>query len=273
LPIKTHAALIDRAQLPGSDARHNWPISEIDVVVFFPFSRWAKGMVMHISTANSALLSSLSDDLRRNLLALCQRRNHVAGSTIYVRGEAGASMMIIETGRVEISVMAANGRKSVLNHVGPGEVVGEVAMLDRGERSADVVAASDVTALHLTRADFGNFLTAHPEVALAIIAEICLKVRNASEMFENQAQISASARLARCLLRIAEKWGQPLPDGSIQIDQPFSQSDLGEFSGMARENVNRHLKSWAGDGILHFEGGARGFRVLAPDKLSALAEP
>ena len=142
----------------------------------------------------------------------------------------------------------------MLDHMAAGEVLGEVAMMDNGTRSADVIAGSKVEALILSRTDIKRFLADHPEAAVAMIAELCSKIRSATDMFENQAQVVANNRLARCLLRFGEKWGVEQADGSVRIDQPFSQSDIGEFSGLARENVNRHLKSWEAEGIIKFEG-------------------
>ncbi len=227
---------------------------------------------MSDSYDNSVLMKSLPDDLRETLIRSGIERQVDAGSTIFFRGEAGTSMFIIRTGRVEVSVTAMNGRKSVMNYMGPGEVVGEIAMLDRGARSADVTAVEPVTALFLTRQDVAAFLEAHPSSALPIIGEICAKARNASDMFESQAQLGANIRLARCLLRIAEKWGQPADDGSIHVQQSFSQSDLGEFSGLARENVNRHIKAWTDAGIVQLNQTTREVTIHAPAQLAEIAE-
>lgn len=203
---------------------------------------------------NSMLLAALEPEARAELLARGRRKSFRKGEMIMARGDEGTTLMVIISGRVEVSVTALNGRKSVLDHMGAGEVLGEVAMMDNGTRSADVIAGSKVDALILSRADIRNFLVEHPDAAVAMIAELCAKIRNASDMFENQAQVVANNRLARCLLRIGEKWGSENPDGSINIDQPFSQADLGEFSGLARENVNRHLKSWEAEGLIRIDG-------------------
>ena len=56
-------------------------------------------------------------------------------------------------------------------------------------------------------------------------------------------------------MRVAHKWGEELADGSIHIEQHFSQSDLGELAGIARENVNRHLQHWVQEGLLLFDKG------------------
>lgn len=198
----------------------------------------------------SLLLSALSDDARRSLLTQARRVHYPRGAVIFSRADRGETLLVIESGRVEISLTSRAGRKSVLNHMGPGEVLGEVAMLDRGYRSADATAATEVTGKLLDRSSVMGFLGAHPEATFALIGELCAKVRNASEMFATQAQSEAASRLARALLRLGETWGVALPDGCQRIDPRFSQGDLGELSGITRENVNRRLRLWDAEAII-----------------------
>lgn len=196
---------------------------------------------------NSMLLSSLSEDERNVLLSVANQCRFSAGTTIFSCAEPGETLLLIRSGRVEVSVTSLTGRKSVLNHMGPGEVLGEIALLDGGARSADVVAATDVEALVLHRRDVASFLQDRPRAMMATIAELCGKVRNASDMFATQAETEAPSRLARCLLRLVEKWGTG-PEGAQLAE--FSQTDLGEFSGISRENVNRRLKAWEAAGLV-----------------------
>lgn len=218
----------------------------------------------------SLLLASVSEEEREKLLSHAASVSYPAGTLIYGRDAPGETMLVIETGRVEISVTAMSGRKSVLNHMGPGEALGEIALFDGGPRSADAVAASDVRGLVLHRRDVIAFLRAHPDAMLGLVRELCDKVRNASEMFSSQSETDASARLARCLLRLADKWGDPDPDGHRRVPPDFSQSDLGEFAGLSRENVNRRLRSWAAEGLVAL--GAEGTTLLDEGGLAEIAQ-
>lgn len=198
-----------------------------------------------IFAQNSLLFASLNEADRESLLSRARRVTYQPDATIFARMEPGDALLLIETGRVEISVTSMSGRKSVLNHMGPGEALGEIALLDGGPRSADVTAATQTTVLSLHRREVLDFLRDRPEAMMGLIAELCGKVRNASDMFATQAQTEAPARLARCLLRLVEKWG----DDDLRLRE-FSQTDLGEFSGISRENVNRRLKQWEAEGIV-----------------------
>lgn len=224
----------------------------------------------HKDASSSILLSSLTAECRAELLSMAKRVGYAAHESIFLHSDPGDTLLLIETGRVEISVTSLSGRKSVLNHMGPGEALGEIALLDGKERSADATAATHTEGLLLRRADVNAFLEMRPMVMMALIRELCSKVRNASEMFATQAQTEAPARLARCLLKLAQKWGEPQTSGDVLLPKSFSQTDLGEFSGISRENVNRRLKQWDADEIIKIVPD--GIILICPDMLEDIAD-
>lgn len=216
------------------------------------------------------ILSALDLKDQHALLAKGHPHSYQKGDVIFSRGDEGSWALLIEEGLVEISVMSLNGRKSVLNHMEKGDILGEVALFDQEDRSAEAVAITPVTGTVVHRHAVFEVLKNNNEAYFSIIKTLCARVRNASDMFETLALTSANARLARCLMRMAQKWGHTTADGSIHIEQQFSQSDLGEFAGIARENVNRHLQAWVHDQLIRFDKGD--ITLLDPDKLSELAE-
>ena len=178
--------------------------------------------------------------------------------------------MMIQSGVVEVSVTSLTGRRSILTLMEAGEMLGEISLLDRRERSADAVAKTDVGGIVIHSHTMLSFLQNNPESSMAVIQILCERVRNASEMFETKSLTNAGARLARTLLRIADKWGIASEEGHVTIDQTLSQSDLGDFAGVARENVNRYLKSWVRDGLVYVDDGV--ITLIDQNKLIELAE-
>jgi CRP/FNR family cyclic AMP-dependent transcriptional regulator len=219
--------------------------------------------------SDSLIFQALPAAEQRQLLASGRKIHFDKDETIFTQGEDGSWMLLIETGIVEVSVIAPDGRKSVLNHLQPGTMLGEVALLDHQGRSAHAVAITSVTGIRLNREAVIQFLKQNNNACLAIIDTLCDRVRNASAMFETRALTSAGARLARCLLRFADKWGVERSKGAIFINQPISQTLLGEFAGVARENVNRYLQTWTQEGILIYR--KTGITLLNIGKLQQLA--
>lgn len=205
---------------------------------------------LKLITQGGILATSMNMEDCKALFSGAHPRSYDAGQMIFAKGEPGHTVMLIETGRVEVSVTSLSGRKSVLAHMGPGEVLGEIAALDGGLRSADAIAAKAVSGLALSRQNLLAFVAARPNVAQAIITALCQKVRNASDMFMTQSVSEGGARLAQSLLRLFDLWGEAAPDGTLRLSEKFSQGEIGEFSGLARENVNRHVKVWVNQGVL-----------------------
>lgn len=203
----------------------------------------------------SPILAALPDEARTRLVQRSRHREYAAGSTLFFKGDEGSWLFWIEEGMVEISVLSPQGKKAILNHLGCGELIGEIAALDQLPRSADAIALTDTRGIVISKSHLADILSQDAEACLDVIRLLCGRVRNASDMFENRAVASAPVRLSRCLLKLVEKWGQPDKTGSVRITQAFSQADLGDFAGLARENVNRLLRDWQVAGWIEFHRG------------------
>ncbi|GHE87675.1 cyclic nucleotide-binding protein [Aliiroseovarius zhejiangensis] len=181
-----------------------------------------------------------------------QRRDFAKGVSIFRHGEPGASLLIVKSGRAEVSITTATGQKSILGLVGPGDVIGDIACLDGGPRSADVVALEPLVGLEVARRDVLQTLKDDGDSAILVIVALCQKARNASEMFELKALASGQSRLASCILRLLNDQNGEAGSDRVKV----SQSWLGAYAGLTRENVNRQLKSWEAEGIARFDNGA-----------------
>ena len=211
-------------------------------------------------------MSSGARPLDRGVVARVAERGRVRsfapGQHLYARGEPGESLMVVRDGWAEVGIVGASGRPSILGRVQAGDLVGDLACLDGGPRSADVIARSDLTASVIARRDMLDLLRTDPEVMLAVVTSLCAKVRNASDMLELQTLPGARARLAGATLRLLDETGG---DGIA-----LSQGWLGAFAGLTRENVNRQIRAFTEVGALEFRDGT--LRVLDRTILEDAAE-
>jgi CRP-like cAMP-binding protein len=208
--------------------------------------------------------------LRRELTSRGRRRLYEKEETGFAEGDPGGSLFVIETGRVQDFTTSEGGRQVLLGQLGPGDIVGEMAMLDGSPRSASVVAAGPTTGSLVAFADFEAFLTSHPRLLMGITIELARKLKAANALAESRAPDDGAARLARCLLDLAERWGEPAPAGGISIREVFPQGTLGRMAGLSRETVNRRLRAWERSGWIVTED--RRLTLRAPDLLRALGE-
>ncbi|WP_136439447.1 Crp/Fnr family transcriptional regulator [Pacificoceanicola onchidii] len=204
----------------------------------------------HEQAQASILFEALQSQDAAALRGIARPVHYPAHAQICAEGGDDDSMLLIETGRVEISLTSVDGRRSILAQLGPGDVVGEMAALDGRPRSADAEAAGHVTGLLLTRVQVQTFLQMRPEAALLVIQTLCERLRKTNARLASQAQTDGPTRLARLLCQLFRDWGREETDGSIRMTESFSQSDLGDMTGLTRETVNRNIRAWETKGIL-----------------------
>lgn len=184
------------------------------------------------------------------------RRGHVRafpkGTVIYRCGEPGGSLMVIVSGRIKIANTSPDGKEVVLNFLGPGDINGEIAVLDGRERTANAIALEDTKVLSIYARDVIPALTAHPEALLEITRMLCEKLRVASAIVEDSTREMRS-RAARGLLRLAQQHGRVTKHG-IRIDLVLSQHDLGNYLNVSRANVSRELRHLKDANVIMLDG-------------------
>ena len=204
--------------------------------------------------AQHFLLAKLEDSALDTLLAIASERRFTNGQVIFQKGEPGTSMMAVLSGRVRISAYSEDGREIILNMVEPGQLFGEIALLDGKERSADATAMGKTDLLILDRRDFLPFLEHKPKIAVQLIEVLCSRLRHTSEMVESIAFLDFGARLARLLVQLADNYGKET-EGGLLIDLRISQADLGNLIASTRESVNRQLSAWTQEGVISIKQG------------------
>ncbi len=125
------------------------------------------------------LFSGLDPDERKVLFSRVhiRIRTFAPGATIFQKGAPGDHMMAVLDGHVRISVPSADGQALVLGILGPGELFGEIALLDGKDRTADATAASDCSLAILDRSEMLAFLESHPSAWAHIVSVLCDRLR------------------------------------------------------------------------------------------------
>ena len=202
---------------------------------------------------SGSILGSIPEDDLVKLLLPSRVRAYKSGETVIEQGTTGDSMMLVLYGQLKVCLRTAQGKDVVLSYIGPGEIAGEIALLDGGVRTASVVAEQETEVVVIKRRDLIPFLQDHGAVALRIIETLCGRLRQTNNMVENQATRAKAQRLALGLLRLADEHGVVGEDGIVAIR--VRQSDLGGFVKLSRENVNRQLGEWADEDIVTLSRG------------------
>jgi CRP/FNR family cyclic AMP-dependent transcriptional regulator len=204
--------------------------------------------------SNCILFRGLRAEERDGIVNRTRIRTLKAGETVFSMGSPGENMMAVLSGTIRISVPAPDGKELVLAILQPGEVFGELAVLDGKERSADASADSPCTLAILDRRDILAFLERHPAAWLKVVAVLCDRLRRADQQLAEVALLQLPARLARTMLRITNEALRPSASSGKPTIQ-FSQRELANMVGGTRESVNKCLAAWQRDGIVQMSGG------------------
>jgi CRP/FNR family transcriptional regulator, cyclic AMP receptor protein len=202
----------------------------------------------HRLLGRSILFRGISPDERMGLVAQARIRNFAAGDTIFLMGSPGDSMMAVLTGTVRISVPSPEGKEIVLAILQPGELLGEIALLDAKDRTADARAMAACSLAILERRAVLAFLEKHPSGCFGLIEVLCGRLRKTDQQIAEIVFLDLPARLAKTLLRMAMVARGP---SGTRIE--LSQRELGNIVGATRESINKCLREWQRNGVVRVE--------------------
>jgi CRP/FNR family cyclic AMP-dependent transcriptional regulator len=188
-------------------------------------------------------------------------RKLAAGETLFTMGDPAGAAFVVMSGRMKIARMGDDeGRELLLDIVGPGAVLGELAMFGDAARSASIIALAPSELVAIDRRDFLAVVRTNPELAITLLGNLADKIRTLTASLEETSFLDVSSRLARRLVDLARRFGVPGADG-LALDVPLSQQDLARMIGVSREAVNKQLRQWEEAGSIKLRRG----RVIVTD--------
>jgi len=210
------------------------------------------------------LFRDLPGDVIDHIIKLGINRKLSDHETLFLKGDPGDALYGVLAGRVRISASAASGKEIILSIVEPGDVFGEIALLDGMDRTADATAVGATELFRINRREFMEFLHSQPKLATHLLRMVCERVRSTNEFVEDYVFMGLSARLAKRILTFTRYYEET---GAEDISQGFkiSQSELAQLMGTTRETINRQLQVWRKDGLIDLPRGR--IKVLAPEAL------
>lgn len=198
-----------------------------------------------VSPLRSAdLLSDLPERLSANLLANAKPVKLAADEVLFLAGDPGDGCYRLEEGLLKVSMLSPTGAERILAILGPGSIVGDMAMIDGRPRSASVSALRECKLSFVSRAAFEAVAAKNPEIYKHLLNVLAARLRDTDQVVAAGTFLPVKGRVARALLDLAKAFGKEVDGGRIVIRQKLSQSDVAAMAGIARENVSRILNEW-----------------------------
>ena len=209
----------------------------------------------------SLIFSSLEEDELAELAGLAMERSFSSGEFVFWEGDAPTWFFMVAEGKVKVLKHSSLGKDFIIAFFGPGEMFGEVAVLENKPYPASAQAVDETRVLGIRRQDLISFLAHRPEVALRIIGILGGRLRDAQGRLGDLAGERVEQRIARTLLMLSSKLGSTLP---------FTRQDIADMAGTTTETAIRVMSHLKDRGIVR---SARGKIVIVDEvKLRLLAE-
>jgi CRP/FNR family transcriptional regulator len=206
------------------------------------------------------LFADLEEDELERFSRVAVPRSFPAGTRVFHEGDRSDACYIVREGSFRVTREHSDGRAITLATLGPGEVFGELAMLDGDLRSASAESLTDGELLALPAVDVKALLARHPEISVKLVSALVRRLRAANERISRQSFQTVPSRVAGVLLQLVAEAGE---SGEVTIR--MNQADLAQLAGTSRESVSRFLADLERSGVVR--SGRGRVTILDPEKL------
>ena len=203
---------------------------------------------------NNGILQDLASPTKVKLKSLLKRVMLEREDILFRNGSPGDGCYFVASGVLRVSIDDHSGGETWLAILGKGNILGEMALIDRIHRSATVAAMTNCLVWHLSNAAFDTVIKDDPQLYHNIAKVVCRRLRITNMQVCDQ-RLGLEARMANILARLADAFGEEQDDGRLLIKYKIAQSRIAEITGASRENVNRQFKMWRDTGVCDRVGG------------------
>lgn len=223
-------------------------------------------LAAYSSDVSGDLLADLTEAQRQLVLSRMTRRVYAKGDVVFIEGEVGDTVHLLQRGTVAIQVSTPSGDVVTLSVLGPGASFGEQALIGSiNRRSATVTALERCETLALHRAEFADLRSRFPGVDRFLVQLLDANLRRVSKHLLETLCLSVENRVVVRLIELAELYGQRRRNGSTEATEiPIRQEDLATLVGTTRPTVNKVLGQLAAAGVVALTRG----RIEVPDLAS-----
>lgn len=207
------------------------------------------------------MFSGLHESALEPIVRVAMMRKAPRGSTVVMAGDRTDFVYLVLSGGLKVQVCDEDGREVILTLLGPGELFGEMGVLDDNPRSATVVANQSSELIVISKADFKRVMQENFDVCLYIMRNLVHRLRIADRKIETLALMDVYGRVARLLLDMAEH-----VNGENVVRRKISKQDIAKMIGASREMVSRVMKDLHNQGLIEEGEG----RIILRESINAL---
>ena len=173
------------------------------------------------------------------------------GQVIYDHQRPSTAIYLVIDGKVKVSRVTDGGRQVIIDIYQPDEFFGEAAFLGLPAAPEQVTAIEDVRLMTWSASDLVELITRQPRLGIALLQIAVQRILDAIYRIQSFSADSIAQRLARTLIRFAERLGGEEQDGMVRM-LPFTHETLAQYVGTSREIVTHWMARLQRDGCIHY---------------------
>ncbi len=213
------------------------------------------------------LLRNVSDDVLEQVSRAIRYRRFGKRDLVVHKGDAGSSLLMLMSGRLQVIALSEDGREVGLNFVESGDYFGELSIIDGGPRSASIIATTECVVGFLGKADAQALFYRNPAVGEALMQRLCRTIRQASSY---RSMLGLSRAYARVYSVLESSMKKEADSGLMTIDNLPSQQAIAIMANVSRETVSRAIGSLVTNVVVQRD--RRRLMVIDPLMLRKLAK-
>ncbi len=199
------------------------------------------------------LFHPLTDDELELLATALRIQRLPKGAIVFQEGDPAHYLLVVATGRVKVVLMGREGQELILDRLGPGSILGELAVLDGAPRSATAITLEPTVFLELSRERLFDLIERHPRFSAKILSHLAKTTREATERLRTMTMFDVYGRILRTVIALARRQGALNGSHAILQHRPSVQ-ELANMVSCSRETVSRAMKVLQENGYLSITG-------------------
>lgn len=203
------------------------------------------------------MFSQLPEDELRAIVQMTGHRAYSKGEPLVHEGDGLQTLYIVNTGRVKLSTLTADGKEQILHILQEGDFFGEMAIFRPEDAcSFTATAMTKVNICTLEKAQMDRLLLGQPQIGLKLLGDLAQRLSKVERLAQILATNDAEVRLLQLLLTLADQYGKDTPQGRV-IHLPMNREDMANSIGLTRETVSRKLNGFEAQGLIEQVGNKR----------------
>ena len=220
---------------------------------------------MHSILNSEDWIGTLPRDVQTSIRQHMRSIPFVAGDPVASAGDPATGLFQVESGYLKLTGLQEDGRQVLFTIYGPGACFAETALVAQRPLNHSTTALTAARVRRLPTAAFWELYQLHPEIADALCRKFANVISRQLAARESRAADRLGKRIATMFAGLTEVCGERLPDGSVKVSLPITQTDIAEFFDVTRQSIQREMTSLKRAGMLSKVEGT--WWVHDPDRL------